>query len=262
MRYFASILCVLLFPAALLFADESLNPELIPGIQLMNNGQFLERQSFFKNYVQSHPDDPRALFLLSMIDWKIMWISSYSKAEREDLGKLIDQVDQSFSTAKDTDVNALFFYTASIGLRASIATWQNEWWDAAQLGKKMKKNAEDLVRIDPENYDSYYLLGSYNYFADALPGAVKFVRSLLFLPSGNKVDGVKQLIISYQKGKITAGEAGRTLSIIYTYFEKQHEYGIKMCDNVLAQYPDNYEIGLYKGINLYYRKQWKDSHDW
>jgi hypothetical protein len=262
MRCVASIFCLLFLPATLLFADEILNPELIPGIHLMNNGQLLESQAFYKSYVQLHPDDPKALFLLTMINWKIMWISSYSQTEREDLGKLIDQVDQSFLAKKDTDADALFFYTASIGLRASIATWENEWWDAAQLGKKMKKNAEDLVRINPENYDSDYLLGSYNYFADVLPGGVKLLRSLLFLPSGNKVDGVKQLILAYQKGKITAGEAGRTLSIIYTYFEKQHDYGVKMCNNVLAQYPDNYEVGLYKGINLYFRKDWQDSQDW
>ena len=69
-----------------------------------------------------------------------------SPSERDDLGKLIDQVDQALLKKKDSDPDALFFYTASIGLRASIATWENEWWDAAQLGKKMKRNAEDLVQ--------------------------------------------------------------------------------------------------------------------
>jgi hypothetical protein len=262
MRCFASVLCVVFLTATFLSADEELAPDLNSGIQLMNNGQFLECYSFFKNYTELHPEDTKALFLLAMIKWKMMWISSYTKPEREDLEKLIDQLEGSFSAKKDDDPDALFFYTAVIGLRASIATWENEWWDAAQLGKKMKANAQDLVKMNPDKYDSYYLLGSYNYFADALPGYIKFVRILLFLPTGSKIDGMKQLIVANQKGSLTSGEAGRTLCIIYTYFEKQHDYGIKMCDNVLTLYPENYEVGLYKGVNLYFNSDWQQSYDW
>jgi tetratricopeptide (TPR) repeat protein len=262
MRFFLSILSILLFTAALAFADLELAPGLESGIQLMNNGQLLEAYTFFKNFTEEYPDNPQGLFLLAMAQWKMMWISSYTKLEREDLEKLINRVEAIFSTRKNQDPNALFFYTAVIGLRASVATWENQWWEAAQLGKVMKNNAEELVKLDPENYDSYYLLGSYNYFADALPGYVKFIRTFLFLPSGNKTEGMKQLILANQKGTITAGEAGRTLSIIYTNFEKQHEYGVKMCDNVLIQYPENYEVGLDKGINLYFLKQWSNSSTW
>lgn len=243
-------------------ADQELSPELITGIELMNNGQFLESHDAIKKYTEEHPKDGKGLFLLAMIKWKIMWISSYTKPERDDLEKLIDRTEGYFSARKDKDTNALFFYTAIIGLRASIATWENQWWDAAQLGKTMKKNAQALVKLDPNNYDSYYLLGSYNYFADALPGYVKFFRTLLFLPSGNRMDGLKQLILANQKGSITAGEAGRALSIIYTYFEKQPEYGVRMCTNVLILYPENYEVGLYKGINIYFQKQWTPSYEW
>ncbi len=262
MRSFASILCLFFLTATFLFAGEELDPDLISGVQLMNNGQFLECYSFFKHYTEQHPENDKALFLLAMIQWKMMWISSYTKPERDDLGKLIDRVESSFSARAEKDPDALFFYTATIGLRASVATWESQWWDAAQLGKKMKVNASKLVKLNPENYDSYCLLGSYNYFADALPGYIKFVRSLLFLPSGSKTEGLKQLIVADQKGSVTSGEAGRTLSLIYTYFEKQHEYGVKMCDNVLTLYPENYEVGLYKGVNLYFQKEWQQSGDW
>lgn len=262
MRWFALLLSIFFVGSPAVFADEELAPDLISGIQLMNNGQFLECYSYFKQYTEQHPENDRALFLLAMIKWKMMWISSYTKPEREELGKLIDRVEESFAARGEKDPDALFFYTATIGLRASVATWESQWWDAAQLGKKMKVNAAHLVELNPENYDSYYLLGSYNYFADALPGYIKFVRTLLFLPSGSKAEGLKQLIVADQKGSVTSGEAGRTLSLIYTYFEKQHEYGVKMCNNVLTLYPENYEVGLYKGVNLYFQRDWQQSRDW
>jgi tetratricopeptide (TPR) repeat protein len=256
------LICLLLFFAIQEARGQGLFPDLVPGIELMNNGQFLESHRFFERYTEDHPENPQALFLLAMIKWKIMWISTYTKSERDDLEQLINKVEAMVSVKKDKDPDALFFFTAVTGLRASIATWENQWWDAAQLGKVMKKNAEHLVELDPNNYDSYYLLGSYNYFADALPGYVKFMRALLFLPSGDKVGGMKQLILANQKGTVTAGEAGRTLAIIYTYFEKQHKYGVQMCDNVLTLYPENYEVGLYKGINTYFQMEWQQSYDW
>lgn len=262
MLHTSLIFCLLLAVLPVAGADEELPPELVTGIQLMNNGQFLESYDIIQKYTVEQPKEAKGLFLLAMIKWKIMWISSYTKPEREELEKLIDRTEGYFSVRKDKDPNALFFYTATIGLRASIATWENQWWDAAQLGKTMKTHAQALVKLDPNNYDSYYLLGSYNYFADALPGYVKFFRTLLFLPSGSRTDGLKQLILANQKGSVTAGEAGRTLSIIYTYFEKQHAYGERMCSNVLTLYPENYEVGLYKGINIYFQKQWIPSYEW
>jgi tetratricopeptide (TPR) repeat protein len=253
------VLSLVAFSPAL--ADQ-LSPELISGIELMNNGQFLEAENYFHAYTEQRPNDDKALFLLAMIKWKMMWISFYTPTERDELEKLINKVEAGFSLGKDSDPVALFFFTAAIGLRASVATGENRWWEAAQLGKVMKKNSEQLVKDNPDDYDSYYLLGSYNYFADALPGYIKFIRTFLFLPSGNRTEGMKQLIVANQKGTVTAGEAGRTLAIIYTYFEKQHKYGIQMCNNVLTIYPKNYEVGLYKGINIYFQKDWTDAREW
>ena len=44
---------------------------------------------------------------------------------------------------------ALFYYTGVYGMRAQLAATENEWWSTAQLGKKMKRNAEMLVKKDP-----------------------------------------------------------------------------------------------------------------
>jgi hypothetical protein len=126
----------------------------------------------------------------------------------------------------------------------------------------MKKYAERLIEKEPKYYEAYYLTGSFNYFADVLPSHLKFLRSLLFLPGGDRRAGLKQLIIAYQKGNLVSEEAGRTLALVYTYYEKRPDYGTEMCDNLLSRYPENYETSLFKGINLYFESEFEKSANW
>lgn len=126
----------------------------------------------------------------------------------------------------------------------------------------MKRNAALLVENDPNINDAYYFLGSFNYFADALPSYIKFLRTFMFLPGGNRKEGSQQLIRAYEKGNLVSAEAGRTLAIIYTYYEKTPKYGIQMCDNLLARFPDSFDVRLYKGINLYYSSKFDESESW
>src|SRR5207253_2769147 len=128
----------------------------------------------------------------------------------------------------------------SQGIRAQLAARENEWWQTAKLGKEMKKSCEHILQTDPTYYPADYLLGSYNYFADVLPAHIKFIRTLLFLPGGDREKGLRELMTSYQKNNVVSAEAGRTLALIYIYYEKEYPEAVKICDNMLAQYPESY----------------------
>ncbi len=104
-----------------------------------------------------------------------------------------------------------------------------------------------LVKMDPEYYPAYYLLGTSNYFADVLPSAVKFFRSLLFYSGGDRNEGLRQLNLAYEKNNAVSVEAGRTMVLIQVYYEKAYPTGVRMADNVLATYPDDYEVGFIQG---------------
>jgi len=197
--------------------------------------------------------------LKAMSKWKMMWLSTYSPEDVLEVGKLIDQVQALCAPLMEEDVDARFFYAASIGLQAQIAATEGDWWQTAKLGKKMKSEALWILEKDPDFHPADYLLGSYNYFADALPGYLKFLRVLAFLPGGDREEGLKQLQLSYEKGGITESEAGRTLVLIYTYYEQDFEAGKKLSDKILERYPLSYDISLYRGIDLYYTKQWDEA---
>ena len=241
-------------------ADEALiSPELTQGVELFNNAQLIEAYSFFQKYVQKDPEDPAANFLLALSKWRIMWLSTYNDFDKEELTGLLDRVNQLCEAQTEQKSDCAFFNASVTGIRAQITATENQWWETAQLGKKMKHQSADILEANSEYYPALYLLGSYNYFADALPGYLKFLRSLVFLPGGDRTQGLKQLITAYQKGGVVSGEAGRTLAIIYTYFEKKPKYGVLMCDNLLTTYPLGYDVSLYRGINLYFNKSWEKS---
>lgn len=246
--------------SSLCFAEGiQLNSESYRALQLMNNGQLLEACSSLQAIREKDPERVIDTFLLALTKWKMMLLSDSDEAQREKMQLLLEEVEEKTLPRTSEDNDALFLFASVIGIRAQIAATENEWWTTAQLGKRMKRHAERLIEKNPEYYEAYYLTGSFNYFADVLPSHLKFLRSLLFLPGGDRKEGLKQLIVAYQKGNVVSEEAGKTLALIYTYYEKRHDYGTEMCDNLLSRYPENYETGLLKGINLYFESEFEKS---
>lgn len=260
MRHYVLLFLLIASPC---FAKElTLPPELAQPLAQMNNGHLLEAYSEIKTYNHQKEDDPVGIFMQAFVKWKMMWLSTYSNSDKDELQELLELVEKQTTPLIENDIEAHFYYTGVLGIRAQLTATENEWWSTAQLGKQMKHHAELLVEGDPDLNDAYYFLGSFNYFADALPSYIKFLRTFMFLPGGNRKEGSQQLIRAYEKGNLVSAEAGRTLAIIYTYYEKIPKYGIQMCDNLLARHPDSFDVRLYKGINLYYSSEFEESESW
>jgi hypothetical protein len=257
-----NLLVLFLIPLLCSAEDFNLSAENPSALQLMNNGQLLEAYSKLHASHEVDPESVENAFLLALVKWKMMLLSSYSASERDELLKLLQEIEEKTLPEIQENNYSLFLYASVIGVRAQVAATENRWWTTAQYGKRMKRYAERLIDQDPEYYEGYYLLGSFNYFADVLPSHIKFLRSLLFLPGGDRKEGLDQLITAYQKGNLVSGEAGKTLALIYTYYEKRHDYGSQMCENLLTRYPENFEIGLYSGINLYFESRFEKSAAW
>lgn len=250
----------LLISVGFAFAGEHTIPqELSQGLQLYNDGRLIEAYAAFNDYQKTHSSDARAVFLTALSKWKMMWLSFYDKKDREELLRLLNRAEGLCESRPLNDHEAYFYYAAVLGIHAQLAATEGDWWDTAQIGKKMKRTSEKLVEEDSQYVEPYYLLGSFNYFADALPDHIKFIRALLFLPGGNREEGLGQLKLAYEKSELVSAEAGRTLAMIYTYFEREYRLGNEFCDEMLKVYPDSYDIGLYKGINLYFSGKFEES---
>jgi hypothetical protein len=142
-----------------------------------------------------------------------------------------------------TDDEARFYLGYAHFLRAKYRFDHDKgMWGAARDGAKSKRLADAYVKRHPEHGDAYFMLGAYNYYVEIAPSFVKLIRPLLFLPAGNRTEGLKQLERAYTQGSLFSFQAGMLLMEIYGSFEGRPADGVRTGEQLARQYPENPEV--------------------
>ena len=142
-----------------------------------------------------------------------------------------------------TDDEALFYLANAYMVRAAYRYNHGKgMWGAARDGAKSKRLSEAYVKRHPEHGDVYLTLGTYNYFVEIVPAFIKFIRPLLFLPAGNRAEGIKQLERAYTQGSLFSFPAGFVLMEIYGTFEGRPADGVRIGEQLARRYPDNPQV--------------------
>lgn len=140
----------------------------------------------------------------------------------------------------DTDDEALFYLANGYMLRATYRVDHNKGiWGAARDGMRSKRAAEAYLKRHPEHGDAYLALGTYNYFVEIAPAFIRTIRLFLFLPSGNRVEGLKQIERAYTQGSLFSFQAGMLLMEIYSSYEGRAADGIRIGERLARENPDN-----------------------
>jgi tetratricopeptide (TPR) repeat protein len=143
-------------------------------------------------------------------------------------------------TKRDPARSEAWFYLA--GAYAPLVQWQvlrGERLAAARNGKKIKDALERALQLDPGLDDAYFGIGAYHYYADVAPAAAKFLRWLLFLPGGDRVKGLQEMLQARQRGALLGGEADYQLHVIYLWYEQKPARAIELLRELDARYPSN-----------------------
>jgi Tetratricopeptide repeat len=115
-------------------------------------------------------------------------------------------------------------------------------WGAARDGARSKRYMDTYIKRHPEHGDAYFALGTYNYYVEIAPAFIKFIRPLLFLPSGNRAEGLKQLERAYTQGSLMVFQAGMLLMEIYATYEGRPADGIRVGEQLARAYPENPDV--------------------
>ena len=109
------------------------------------------------------------------------------------LRAFLDHAEQRYSRSH-ADAEALFYLAQGYLLRSTYRLEHDKGvFGAARDAAKAKGYADTYIKQHPEHGDAYLVLGLYNYYVDIAPNFIKVLRVLLFLPSGNRAEGLKQL---------------------------------------------------------------------
>ncbi len=143
-------------------------------------------------------------------------------------------------TRREPNRGEAWFYLA--GSYAPLVQWRvlrGERIAAARDGKKIKDALERALQLDPTLDDAYFGIGLYHYYADVAPTAAKILRWLLFLPGGDRVKGLQEMLQARQRGVLLQGEADYQLQLIYLWYEQQPARALELLRELDARYPTN-----------------------
>jgi tetratricopeptide (TPR) repeat protein len=134
---------------------------------------------------------------------------------------------------------AWFYLGASYGVRAQWRVYRGERLAAARDGKRIKESLERALALDPQMHDAEFGVGMYRYYADVAPAVLRFVRWLLLLPGGNRVEGLQQLERAASQGLLVRGEAQFQIHVLYLWYENKWREALALIRELQARYPHN-----------------------
>ena len=116
---------------------------------------------------------------------------------------------------------------------------RNERLAAARDGNKIKAALERSLQLDPSLDDAHFGIGLYRYYADVAPLYAKFLRWLLLLPGGDRVSGLREILLARDRGVLLRGQADFELHQIYLWYEGRPREALTLLESLDARYPAN-----------------------
>lgn len=160
------------------------------------------------------------------------------------LDKIIDHA-SSRRNRNAGDRDALFYLAQAYGARAGYRFEHGKGiWGAARDAAKAKRLSDEYVRLAPADADGYYTLGRYNYYVAIAPSFVRVLSVLLFLPPGNRPEGLKQIERAARGGELWGQEAQFTLIDIYSDLEGRPDEALRLALDLKRACPDNPQVLL------------------
>ncbi len=144
-----------------------------------------------------------------------------------------------WTAAEPQRAEAWFYLGGAYGARAQFRVLRVERLAAARDGKRIKTALERALALDPAMHDAEFGIGLYRYYADVAPAALKFLRWLLLLPGGDRVEGLQQLERASREGLIVRGEALYQIHVIDLWYEQKFREALAIARDLQARYPHN-----------------------
>lgn len=134
---------------------------------------------------------------------------------------------------------AWFYVGGAYGARAQWRVLRGERLGAARDGKRIKDSLERALMLDPRLQEAFFGIGLYHYYADVAPTAAKVLRWLLWLPGGDRAQGMREMLRARDNGELLGDEADYQLHVIYLWYEKQPRRALDLLERLRDRHPRN-----------------------
>ncbi|MGH9856333.1 MAG: tetratricopeptide repeat protein, partial [Acidobacteriota bacterium] len=229
-------------------SDAEFDAAVVRANKLFLNADFDAGITLISQMQKDRPEDPAvSYFMANGYWWKIFRAHVYDKETTDTpfdddfetyLQETITRSEELLRKNKK-DVKALFYLGNAYSLKSRMKGLRGSYFSAGRDAARGKNHLEDVLKIEPDQYDALYNLGVYNYLADTLPGYAKVLKTLLFLPGGNREKGLKYLATASKKSVYFGAEAELVLAQFYADFEDRPQDAVPIVERFRAKYPQN-----------------------
>jgi len=141
------------------------------------------------------------------------------------------------------DDQAYFAMALAKIIKVRWAIGKKQYLIVAQETSSIWDYLEKAREEDPQNYDTYFLMGLLHYHLDHLPALARFFSSLL-IASGDSKKGLQELELAAQKGDLLKELAQSELASVYVNFEKQPARALPIARELRKRFPRNYNFSF------------------
>ena len=232
------------------------------GYSEMYNLEFDEAHQTFQKWERSHPDDPvgptsdAAAYLFSEFDrlgilQTELFVDDdqfrHRARPKPDPGareafdsqlKKSEQLAASILAHTPQDKNALFAKTLDLGLRSDYSALIEKRYVASLRDMKSAGLlAEQLLKLDPTNYDAYVAVGVENYMLGLNPAPMRWLLRM-YGAETDKQKGIERLRLTADKGHYLAPFA-RLLLAVAALRDKDRDRARQLLQRLATEFPHN-----------------------
>lgn len=143
-------------------------------------------------------------------------------------------------TRREPNRAEAWFYHAAA--HAPLVQWRllrGQRLTAVREASRVKDSLERALELDPGLQDAHFGIGVYRYYAAIAPAALRMLRWLLWLPGGDREEGLKQMEQARDGGQLLRGEIDYQLHFVYLWYEDQPERALELLEGLHQRYPSN-----------------------
>jgi len=216
-------------------------PQLLLAYSAIFDARFDEMPQILRRTCPPAPAEACQLLDAVSLWWQIQ-LDPLSKARDAQFQSKVDALiaaTEAWAKREPRRAEAWFYVGGAYGARAQWRVLRGERLGAARDGKQIKESLEKALALDPRLQEAYFGIGLYHYYADVAPAAAKVLRWLLWLPGGDKVQGMREMLRARGNSELLRDEADYQLHVIYLWYEKQPQRALDLLEDLRERHSRN-----------------------
>jgi tetratricopeptide (TPR) repeat protein len=238
--FILNFLIIFLFLSHNLISQQQIDGLVKEGLKYSYNFELEKAESIFNQIIKKYPDDPRGYHYKSSI-----YIWNYlGNSEKTHFNNFLQLSSQAIEKAElvldENEKNEIANYIlgSNHGYRAIAFGKAGKYLEMIWASQKSNSYLKDVLKINPNNFDSYLGLGLFKFALSQVPSGFKWALNMIGF-EGNQEEGLDFLKKASEKGIFAKTEAEYYLSQIYSEFYYDFEKSSELLKNLSQKYPQN-----------------------